>query len=197
MLPFITNLHVHDFCDLLSDVHCAVSLHVNIFYEDKSASTNLPKQERVRLWDNEKRDTFLNNVDSSEIESLSNKLTELKSKQQICQADMDQFVRSMNDFHVDTARLSFGTVHLKQNKHVSHKGPNWFNDKCKTARRKFHLAKRCYRSRKSESNKQNLKFMGTTYKKTLHAELTKFKNKNIRELRGKLKIQNQGNTGNF
>ena len=69
----------------------------------------------------------MNNVDNRQIEFLSHKLTELKSKQQICQADMDLFVRSMNDFHVDTARLSFGTVNFKQNNRVSPKGRNWFN----------------------------------------------------------------------
>ena len=31
VLPFVTNLYVHGFCDLLSDVHCAVSLLLDIF----------------------------------------------------------------------------------------------------------------------------------------------------------------------
>ena len=106
------------FCNLYSDVHCPVSLHVNLFYDYNSLTTVLPEQEKIRLWDYEKRDTFLNNFDIREVDILSNKLYELQVKQQICQTDMDQFVREVSDFHVKTAKLSFGTANIKQNTQV-------------------------------------------------------------------------------
>ena len=182
-VAFVTNLHeLHDFCDLLSDVHCAVSLHVDMFYNKSTFSMNLSEQEKVRLWDTEKSDSFFNYFNIHETETLSNKLDELRFKQGICQADMDHFIQSLGDFHVETARKRFGTFHLKHNPCNSTKSRHWFNDKCKSARRKFHLAKPQSKLRKSETNKRNLKTSSTFDKQTLQSELNAFKNKNICEI---------------
>ena len=103
VLPFVTNLYVHDFCDLLSDV-----LILDIFCVKNSFSVKLPDHEKVRLWNVEKSDVYLNNLEIHEIETLSRKFDELKLKEGMCQSYMDNFVMSLSNFHVETARKSFG-----------------------------------------------------------------------------------------
>ena len=64
---------------------------------------------------------------------------------------------------------TFGTVNFKFIEN-SNKPPNWFNSKCRAARKKNHNAKFLYKLRQSFENKQRLKLSSKNYKKTLSTE---------------------------
>ena len=48
-------LNVLEFCELFSDVHCAVSMVLNIAY-DSSSNNNRSYLEKTKLWDEGKKD---------------------------------------------------------------------------------------------------------------------------------------------
>ena len=80
----ISTLHVLDFDPLFSDAHCPISITLNT-RQSKVENTNfrLTNEPEVRLWNDEKRDSFVQNLNHVEIHTIDSLLSSLVSKNDI------------------------------------------------------------------------------------------------------------------
>ena len=156
MIQYVDSLHIHDFCNLLSDAHCAVSLTLDISYNIKNIDDAPKCVEKIKFWDGEKAGLFINNLEEHQLGDILNFINDIQTKQTISQTDVDHTARSVAGRFQINSYNTFGTVNFKFNEHFN-KLPNWFNGKCKAARKRFHNANCLYKLRQSFENKQSLK----------------------------------------
>ena len=125
------------------------SLSSQYFVHDLTTSAeNIKKQ--PKLWCPEKTDVFVNNFDVNKIVELSNRLSELRGRNDIVQDDMNYLVNSLNNVYIENCKQTFGTTAKKSKSYDTNKNAKWFNKICKTARKKFHNAKLRYKLRKTD-----------------------------------------------
>ena len=113
---------------------------------------------------------------------LSNRLSELRGRNDIVQDDMNSLVNSLNNVYIENCKQTFGTTAIKSKSHETNKNAKWFNKSCKIARKKFHNAKFLYKLRKTDRGKNDLNVCSKAYKKTLAEAHSKFKNTKIKEM---------------
>ena len=86
----------------------------------------------------------------------------------------------------DSALTTFGTYTQKQKNDKKHQ--RWFNNSCRTARQKYHLARKSYALNKNDHNKATLSNASKEYKNTLKRNIVNYKRefrKTIRNMRQK------------
>lgn len=87
------------------------------------------------------------------------------------------------------AEESFGYVPLLRNARESRSKYPWFNRECRNKRNRYHYARRLYNRFKTEHNKNNLKSISKSYKRTMNLCFKRFKQARIDKLK-KLKTSN-------
>ena len=64
VMPNILDFHVHEFSPLYSDAHCPVALTLNTeIIEDPSYPENNSSMSKPKLWNSDKSESFINNID--------------------------------------------------------------------------------------------------------------------------------------
>ena len=175
LFRFIDCLSVRDFCPLLSDVHCPVSLCTS-FRTKTTCTCAQTENTDIKTWNHFKKDEFDKNIKNDHINKILDEISRITHESIDYQKDIDSIVESIGSLFMETAEKSFGITTFKSPNHYCtlHKHnvtinplPKWFKGDCKKARKKFHRAKLNYKLRKSEINKSNLKKCSKNYKHTL------------------------------
>ena len=80
VLTNIIDFHVHKFCHLLSDVHCPLSLVIECKNVSKCEDDTTDNFAKIpKLWDKQKENNFVNNIDISLVEQIQDRLDLLDS----------------------------------------------------------------------------------------------------------------------
>ena len=79
LFQYVNMLTVYDYCELFSDVNCAVSVVLNISYDSSSKLNSRLSVEKTKLWDEEKREIFINNFDDTKLNSILRKINEMEN----------------------------------------------------------------------------------------------------------------------
>lgn len=185
VLGMFSNLQVMDFNPLFSDVHCPVSISIQANFHAKyldKAKKNTYNGKRINLWDNEKANIFVQNIDEHALSEIEKKLSTLSTKDIIEQEDVNILVNDIGKLFGDTAELSFGTKRIfRDNKSKNDK--YWFNAECRRARNQYHYARKLYNKQKSEHNKQFFRTVSKTYKRKITQCIKNNKQEKIEKLK--------------
>ena len=69
MMPYIRNLHVHEFSEILSDAHCPVTLQIQFKAQAYHLQTEILNDtgidQKHSSWDKNKYDEFIQNIDQA------------------------------------------------------------------------------------------------------------------------------------
>lgn len=114
MFKYVNSIHVHDFCELLSDAHNAVSLKLEISYSKEMSQSQFIGTEHIKLWDTENIEIFENCFDENELKSSLDRLNFLSKNQNVTQSDVNEIVDSLNNVFQSNAKKSFGTFIKKR-----------------------------------------------------------------------------------
>lgn len=186
----VTDFEICDFNPLFSDVHKAI--HFTCRFQRQYTLVNIPPKENeidrdVIKWDQDKANTYYtaliqNNQDHlRDIKNVLNRL-QLTDTESVTSEQINGVVNDFCSVLINTAKDIFSTKKVNQfNK--TNKNKVWFNNECKTARLEFNRAKNSYRRTKSIANKTLMNKKGKEYRKRLHINYMKFKEKCARELR--------------
>ena len=192
IMPNILDLHVHEFSSLYSDAHCLIELTLIIQTTDNpSHSENNPSSTKTKLWNSDKCESFVNNIDIlklAEIEMHLDKIME--NDNAISKEEINEVVLEIGNLFESTAKETFGSIHIKNKKNKNTKPviKPWFNTDCVRARNMYHRSRRMYNKYKTDYYKNILKIVSKKYKKTLsyhNRQFTNQKSNNLRELRNK------------
>ena len=125
--------------------------------EPYGAVSTQTKKNTSPKWDEKYASTCFGSINRDEVYSIINFL--------------GSSVSSKRDINVVTERISdiFKTASAQSipqpQKHHVQKTKPWFGAHCKTARRKYHLARRRYHCFKNQSNREYLSLCSKEYKK--------------------------------
>jgi len=106
----VDNLHVHDFCTLLSDVHNPIIVGF-LFSCDKSSldvnSLYTEKNPNARLSEPNKSDVFINNLDMYAVDMILQDLNNLQQTNTLNNAQVNDVVDKIGLVFANTASKSF------------------------------------------------------------------------------------------
>lgn len=183
---------MHDFSPLYSDVHCPITLTLNVECPKETIdSEDGTSSSKPKLWDPEKSETFINSIDIIKVSEIEMHLDIIQSKTNISKADIDDIVSDIEILFESTAHETFGSVIKKKKKSKTKKPQSkpWFNAECLQSRNMYHKTRRLYNKYKTEYYKNILKIVSKKYKKTLTINNRSFINEKSNQLRS-LKNQN-------
>ena len=181
LFNMITKFDIRDFCPLLSDVHNPVTFCISTVQHFPNCSNynhTGENQPSVKLWRTDKADDFRNGIDSQAVNNIETHLNELCTKSNICKEDVNKVATDICHVYMHSARQTFGVTKKVQKS----KNKPWFNGECRTARRKFHLAKRLYYRQTNTETRDNLKTTSKSYKRIMDNCIKNYKNGIARKL---------------
>ena len=180
-IKHFSDFKISEFCELFSDAHCPVEFSIKTIRSGKvdKISNNCTK---IKSWDETKKESFNLNIDQSKVQCILAKL----NSGILIEETINEVMTEMEKIFKDAALTTFGTY--------KHKAPNnktnkrWFNNNCRTARQKYHLARNTYACNKNDYNKAELSNASKQYKNTLKRSILNYKRefrKTIRNMRKK------------
>ena len=185
MFSYLQNFSIFEFSNLYSDAHCALSINLNVNFKNDhpKISTEAVNTVKTKLWNTDKADQFVQNIDIDAVTIIDKKLDMLLETDEISQSDVDCVVNDIGNIFKDSATISFGTI--KRNfKKVKNKNERpWFNRECRVARNVYHNTRRLYNRYKSEHNKNLLKTVSKNYKRSISKSIKSYDNARINKLR--------------
>ena len=142
----IVELCVDDFCCMYSDVHCPVSTTFS-FNSNTSLACDMPIPQSTNKWENDKCNTFVENIDLEKVMYISNQLDVIVQSNSISSDNINLVVQEIGQLFQTSASASFSSrTYIRQKKDdVPNKHKMWFNNDCKTARSNFHRANFLYK----------------------------------------------------
>ena len=130
----IEHFQVHNFCEIISDAHCLVSLNFSFQHARLQAHSENATEQICRR-DSSKIDSFKANINLEEIRSINENILKCMSSSQASQKEIDDIVNKINTSLLSHAESSFGKVKLKDSQ--MHETPKWFGPKCSNTRKNF------------------------------------------------------------
>ena len=106
---YVYMLNVLDSCELYSDVHCAVSMVPNIAY-DSSSNNNRSHLEKTKLWDEGRKDLFVENLDGAKLDNILTNIHDIENSQDVSQSDVNGIAESLSEVFNSNSKASFGSV---------------------------------------------------------------------------------------
>ena len=147
------------------------------------------RTEHIKLWDHNKKDIFQQNFSLDDTSKIQTDLDKLLQKQKTGPNDIDSIVKDIGSLFIDFAESSFGRVKSPAHKNTGENKKSCFNIDCKRARNLYHYARKLYNKCKTEHNKQFLKPVSISYKKTINTCIKDTKLTRINKLK-KLRTTN-------
>ena len=166
MFEYVEDFEILEFSNLFSDAHYPLSLtlscqqlnsHLNV--TDNTCAT---QTERIKKWDSQKRELFVNNIDENKVEEMIDRIDENDSN-----IDVENIVIKIL---LNAASTTLGTYVYRSNaekKIISKQSKPWFDDKCKVARKNYRCSKGQNRHHRNEYFFNKFKENERTYKKTM------------------------------
>ena len=160
-------------------------MHINITHvpNDKSIKK---KKKVVKSWEESKKHLFFENVDQSKIQELIDRIDNVTTVQR---NDVNDFMNEIENIFENAKNASFASVEINGTYAGSiSKDKLWFSSDCRSARKKYHLAKRIYKYNRTQENYNQLLNNSKKYKKELNKSIVKHKRatrKKVREMRQK------------
>lgn len=125
ILPIIKDLQVHEFSCLLSDAHSPVSLSIDVNYERKESKSKCNSTTtKQKLWEPEKSEAFVDNIDILKVSDIEMRLDHLIDNKIVERDEIDDIVRDIGLLFNTSARDTFGhkKFSLKTNKLTRNRG---------------------------------------------------------------------------
>ncbi|CAC5411232.1 ANPEP [Mytilus coruscus] len=176
-LTLLQNFSTLETSKLFSDAHTPLSLSLCIYENEKRnhlKKGNFTPTEEVKKWDIENVDTFIENIDKTHTDII---LTELESVniQDVNHNCVNSIVKRTCDVLVDAAKTTFGT-YMKCDKQKNVKinaSKPWFDEDCRTARKKFKKSKKKLKRNFSPDLFNETKSLEKQYKRIMDKSIKK------------------------
>ena len=174
MFQFLRRFVVIETDPIFSDGHCALSC---TFSQCLPNLTSQPfNYQTSRKWNDKFSQNFPINIDRNAIESILDLL---------CSAGPanDVINESVSRISAVFENASDKTFPAQRHNEQPDKNKPWFGPVCKTARRKYYLARKQFHRNKTMQTRMHLLECSRTYKKTMNKYIAKYKNNQQKRLR--------------
>ena len=84
ILPNILDFRILEFSPLYSDAHCPIALALNIqIIDDPNCIENNPSISKTKLWNSDKSESFINNIDILKVAEIEMRLDSIQNKNNV------------------------------------------------------------------------------------------------------------------
>ena len=168
-LCYVEHLQVLDFSTLYSDVHSPLSLctlfSISETAYEKDSGKACVNVKKIRKWDSEKEQQFIDTIDKNKLNILENEISFLETSI-LSKENVNKVVDQLNSIILESAEKVFGTYKSGQEKSSKARlNKPWFNKVCWEKRKCFRIAMRRYKFIRNEHNRSHMKKLEREYKK--------------------------------
>ena len=151
-MPNILDFRILEFSPLYSYADCPIALTLNILIiDDPNCIENNPSISKPKLWDSDKSESFVNNIDIVKVADIELHLDSIQNKNNASKEEIDEIVLGVGTLFEATAKETFGSINMKKNsKTVKPHAKPWFNAECSRARNMYHRIRRLYNKYKTD-----------------------------------------------
>ena len=183
----ISNFGVLDFSPLYSDSHSAVTLTLEIWPESSCTFQSIHQKisetpVKVKLWNRDKSEIFVENLDKSCIVNINSKLDDFIQAPSVTESNINSIINDIDALFMKSCENTFGHYAPKHKNKDKTKKP-WFSAECHVARNLYHKTRRLYNKHKSDYYKSMLRNVSKNYKDTMSKHIRLHKNKTTEKLR--------------
>ena len=165
-LKILNDFDIIETDPIFSDGHSLLQLSISCTDQLNSKQNTTERNNKTKIkWYENQAQAFCDRIDLTKINSII--------------SDLESPAFSKNDINLATEQISniFNDAGAACFPHQSsvHSNPTkpWFGPCCKSARKKYHLAKKMYNNHKNSHNRANMIKCSKVYKKTMHKFITK------------------------
>ena len=122
----ISACHVLKFDSLYSDAHCPLSVNIKTMHANTLRTTHqLPigTIPEVKLWDSNKSDLFIENLNYDEISKINSFLDVLGTEQNVHIHNINDSVKRIENVFISNSKASFGQKRINPNSHRQNTKP--------------------------------------------------------------------------
>ena len=125
----LSSLTTYPFDTLLSDTHCPVSLTLTPTnkYDQPRIREHRETEPNIRLWNDEKRESFCQNINYGEILKISSSLDVMASGYNVTSESVKN-VNQVKNLFLSASESSFGYTQQNKNSTTNHKKSAWQNE---------------------------------------------------------------------
>lgn len=190
-IALLSHFEIKEFCSLYSDAHSVIEFSLKSQIDVHFRNRYDVVGDEHKRWEEPKKQLFVENLDQDKIQDVLNKLNN------ITQPNKESINDIMSDIEVifNTTRNNTFTKYVSTDNSIKTKSheKRWFNNTCRLARKKYHLARRIYNTNKTQQNRQNLLDNSKQYKKEINKSLLQYK----RSMRNKVRQMQQKSPKDF
>ena len=187
----ITHMYVCDFNPVLSDVHCSLSMKLNLkvrmsVQQTKSITKNIEDKVKVGKWDADKTTLFCENLDKDKIHEINESILDLDTMENKLPG-INNVMNDIASLFINTGIDTFGKRTNQRKKNKKSFPPDskpWYNVTCRNKRMIFNRARKKFQITKSTRDLENVKEIGKQYKN----ELIKAHRTHADEVRAKIRL---------
>ena len=192
-LKFVLDFEITKLDPLYTDNH---SLLCTTFNFGNALKLSKQKQGKVKnrkpKWNSDKKADFIMNLDSQKISDAKLFLDQLRqNSNEVNQNMINQACTQISDIFLESAEKSFGRTNIVNTE--SSPSKQWFGPQCRSARRKYHIARRLTHRIPSNNNQEKLKQASKNYKRTMNLYL----NKHVKNTQNRLRNLKTNNPKEF
>ena len=176
-INLLEHFSVLEFNSLFSDAHSPLSLSLKckVNTEISVDLRHVEQIEKIKKWDNSKKDEYVGNICNDKINGILNQLNSLDQN-----FDINEIVNEVCSLLTEAAKKALGTYYQRShNISTVKESKQWFNNECKIARKLYRRMNGKYQRNKTDENLNNVKRLEKEYKRVL--------DKSIKEHRKNLK----------
>lgn len=183
---FICEFSVLEFSDVLSDAHCPLSLvlsadcQVNV--KEKAERIQRWSDAKVKKWDSQKSDNYLENFDLFRVAEIEIKIEEMINNGNVSSHALNEIVANIGTLFKTCSKETFGEQKSSYQNNTDKIKP-WFNAECSRARNLYHKCRKMYNKYKTEYYKNVFKSVSKKYKRILTVSNRKYKDNKIKQIR--------------
>jgi hypothetical protein len=185
----INNFEVLEFDELLSDVHCPVSMSLDLKVSVKGDSEpDLKHHGRVHrpFWSENIKTDFVKSIPDDTLQLINRDAYSLLSQDNISREQVNDFSSKLCSFIIDHAKsvgcFERNVPQSRQYKRKRAKQP-WFNRSCEEKRKAFFKAKNRDRRLKSDTSRVDRTEASKSYKKELNKQYRLYQTRFVKKLR--------------
>ena len=185
---------VNDFCiieldPIFTDGHSLIctefNFNNNTTQHDKPTSTKPNSTKNKPKWKQNLKAKFTENLDAMKINDMLITLRNLENNlDSVNELTINHLCKGISDIFMHAYAMSDTSTQREQSQYTSQRPQKqWFGAECRTARKKYHLAKKIHKINSSNTNKINLIKASKEYKKKMNFYINKFIKKSQNKLR--------------
>jgi len=182
-LKLVQHFSVLDSSKLFSDIHTPLSLKVKCAEKpnDVTQKDETPGAEKIKQWDNEKLNSFVENIDQVQVDDILSQLTDMGENtiNNATVMTVDAVVEKVCNLLTNSAKSTFGTYTKAKNiRNVTSKSKPWFDEECRQARKQFRCSKRKLKRNRTQALENDTKSLEKKYKRIMDKSIRKHRKKN-------------------